>query len=488
MGKNKSKGSGLIDLLLKRPSLSSIRSAEGHDIKKTMVEAKEEVGEENKGASKKKAEGTKNEMVGERKDKDISKKKKKKDERSLDVKSDAEKDENLDGNKLKEAESSAEKTENGEEKGGNEVLEGDVLDQLIVHSLSGGRRKASELIRKIESSFSASKENAVKTPFSFLLREVSKYALLKPDEERRLAMRFKKYKDKEAAKKLVLANLRFVIKIALDYKNWGVPVEDLVSEGIVGLLFAIRKFDPNKGVKFISYASYWIKAFIHNYILSNFSIIKLGTTQDERRIFANIFKIRDETQEKDIQEQASRLGVDEDRIKLMVSRVRSRDVSLDSPQDDEGSLKLADVITADESFEPISRVEMENSRDFIFKRLNDAFLHLTSQERQVIQQRYLNPRPKTLKELSDELKISKERIRQVEKRAFQKLKTALSKYAQMFRIDMLKDKVRRKRRTKEEMELARMIQMQTGKRKKKKKRHSTKVEPETTEFFDLKNF
>ncbi len=331
------------------------------------------------------------------------------------------------------------------------------------------------------------KENLSKTPFAYLLKEVSKYPLLTPEEEKKLATRFKKYGDREAAKRLVLANLRFVIKIALDYKNWGVPVEDLVSEGIVGLLNAMKKFDPSKGVKFISYASYWIKAFIHNYILSNFSIIKLGTTQDERKIFANIFKIREETYAEDVKEQGKKLGVDEEKIKLMSSRVRSRDISLENPQDEEGSLKLADILKADESYEPITRVELEDSRDFIQSRLNDAFLHLTSQERQVIQQRYLNPRPKTLKELSDELKISKERIRQVEKRAFQKLRTILSKYAKTFRIDMLKDKVRRKRRTKEEMELARMIQGEIKQKKKRRRKTLTKVEPTTTEFFDIKD-
>jgi DNA-binding CsgD family transcriptional regulator len=178
--------------------------------------------------------------------------------------------------------------------------------------------------------------------------------------------------------------------------------------------------------------------------------------------------------------------VDEEKIKLMDARVRSRDVSLDSPQDDEGSLKLADILKAEETYDPIFKVEMEDAKEFIYRRLNDAFLHLTSQEKQIIQQRYLNPKPKTLKELSDELKISKERIRQVEKRAFQKLKTALSQYAQTFRIDMLKDKIRRKRRTKEEMELIKMIEQQTRKRKKRRKRKITKIEPERTEFFDLR--
>jgi len=389
------------------------------------------------------------------------------------------KSEKAEGGKAKDKEKN--KTQGSEESSAEKMI-----DDIISKGLVSSRRKSSKWIERIESEDGRS-ISAPKTPFSLLLKEVSKYSLLSPEEEKKLAIRFKKYKDKEAAKKLALANLRFVIKIALEYKNWGVPVEDLVSEGIIGLLFAIRKFDPDKGVKFISYASYWIKAFIHNYILSNFSIIKLGTTQDERRIFANIFKIRDETKEEDIQAQAERLGVDPEKIKLMDARVRLRDISLDSPQDDEGSLKLVDILKTDESFDPIARVETEDTRDFIYKQLNDAFLSLTSQERQVIQQRYLSPKPKTLKELSDELKISKERIRQVEKRAFQKLKTALSQYAQTFRIDMLKDKVRRKRRTREEMELAKMIDSQIRKRKKRKKRKSTKVEPETTEFFDLKN-
>jgi len=378
------------------------------------------------------------------------------------------------------------RTEQSIETGGEKIKEKieEVIDQIISKGIIGSRRKPSEDVKKIDAGKDKF-DNSIKTPFAYLLKEVSKYPLLSPEEEKRLARKFRKYKDKNAARRLALANLRFVIKIALEYKNWGIPVEDLVSEGIMGLLFAIKKFDPEKGVKFISYASYWIKAFIHNYILSNFSIMKLGTTQDERRIFANIFKIRDETREEDIQKQAQKLNVDEEKIKLMDARVRSRDISLDSPQDDEGSLKLADILKAEETYDPLFKVEMEDAKEFIYRRLNDAFLHLTSQERQVIQQRYLSPKPKTLKELSDELKISKERIRQVEKRAFQKLKTALAQYAQTFRIDMLKDKIRRKRRTKEEMELIKMIEQQTKKRKKKRKRKITKIEPERTEFFDL---
>jgi RNA polymerase sigma-32 factor len=379
------------------------------------------------------------------------------------------------------------KTEQSIETGGEKIKEKieEVIDQIISKGIIGSRRKPSEDVKKIDAGKDKF-DNSIKTPFAYLLKEVSKYPLLSPEEEKRLARRFRKYKDKNAARRLALANLRFVIKIALEYKNWGIPVEDLVSEGIMGLLFAIKKFDPEKGVKFISYASYWIKAFIHNYILSNFSIMKLGTTQDERRIFANIFKIRDETREEDIQKQAQKLNVDEEKIKLMDARVRSRDISLDSPQDDEGSLKLADILKAEETYDPLFKVEMEDAKEFIYRRLNDAFLHLTSQERQVIQQRYLSPKPKTLKELSDELKISKERIRQVEKRAFQKLKTALAQYAQTFRIDMLKDKIRRKRRTKEEMELIKMIEQQTKERKKRRKRKITKIEPERTEFFDLR--
>jgi alternative sigma factor RpoH len=379
------------------------------------------------------------------------------------------------------------RTEQSIETGGEKIKEKieEVIDQIISKGIIGSRRKPSEDVKKIDAGKDKF-DNSIKTPFAYLLREVSKYPLLSPEEEKRLARRFRKYKDKNAARRLALANLRFVIKIALEYKNWGIPVEDLVSEGIMGLLFAIKKFDPEKGVKFISYASYWIKAFIHNYILSNFSIMKLGTTQDERRIFANIFKIKEETREEDIQKQAQKLNVDEEKIRLMDARVRSRDISLDSPQDDEGSLKLADILKAEETYDPLFKVEMEDAKEFIYRRLNDAFLHLTSQERQVIQQRYLSPKPKTLKELSDELKISKERIRQVEKRAFQKLKTALAQYAQTFRIDMLKDKIRRKRRTKEEMELIKMIEQQTKKRKKRRKRKITKIEPERTEFFDLR--
>lgn len=268
-------------------------------------------------------------------------------------------------------------------------------------------------------------EFPVRNAFFMFLRDIAKYPLLSVEEERRLARRAKNRKDEDAAKKIVLSNLKFVVKIALEYRNWGVPLEDLVSEGVLGLIFAVKKFDPQRGVKFISYASYWVRAFIHNYILANFSIVKMGTTQDERRIFANIFKIREDTKDEDIRKQAERLGVTEDKIRFMDRRVHSRDLSLDSPQDEEGSLRLADVLRTEDG-DPLDRIAYDEQKSAAQRIIKEVLSKLSSYEYKVVSERYLSDKPKTLKALSTEMDISKERIRQLEKRAVSKIRSHLA--------------------------------------------------------------
>lgn len=268
----------------------------------------------------------------------------------------------------------------------------------------------------------------IKSSFAIFLKEVSKYPPLPREEEVKLARRVKRKGDLEAAKKLVLSNLRFVIKVAMEYRNWGIPVEDIVQEGILGLIFAVKKFDPDKGVKFISYASYWIRAFIHNCVISNFSIVKMGTTQAERKIFANIFKIREDRKDEDIKEQAMRLGVPEEKIRDMDTRVHSKDVSMDGPQDEGGALRLSDMFASDELYDPANKVELMDGERFVKEKIDEAISNLTDQEVQVIKSRYLTYRPKTLKELSEIMGISKERVRQVEERALEKMKCSLSPY------------------------------------------------------------
>jgi len=257
------------------------------------------------------------------------------------------------------------------------------------------------------------------------IQQINKFPVLSADEEYELAKRVREKNDIEAAKKLVLSNLRFVVKIANEYKKLGFPLKDLIQEGNLGLLKAVKKFNPEKGCKkFISYAVWWIRAQIHEYILRTWSLVKLGTTQLQKKIFYKFSKVVDEIEGENFIEQiADDYNVDKDKIIEIKNRFEHNDVSLDNEIDDNGKTFLNFV---ESSYMSPEEEAIENEKEQILKReLWKALDGLNEREKYIIMNRYLTEEPKTLQEIGDEFGITRERVRQIEKRALEKIKKQL---------------------------------------------------------------
>ena len=257
------------------------------------------------------------------------------------------------------------------------------------------------------------------------IEQINKFPVLSPEEEYELAKRVRENNDIEAAKKLVLANLRFVVKIANEYRKLGFPLKDLIQEGNLGLLKAVKKFDPDKGCrKFISYAVWWIRAQIHEYILRTWSMVKLGTTQLQKKIFYKFSKVVDAIEgEHFIEQIADDYNVDKEKIIEIKNRFENNDVSLDNEIDDNGKTFINFI---ESNYKSPEEEAIENEKEEILKeKLWSALDVLNDRERYIIINRYLTEEPKTLQEIGDEFGITRERVRQIEKRALEKIKKQL---------------------------------------------------------------
>lgn len=279
----------------------------------------------------------------------------------------------------------------------------------------------------------APKQIIAKSPDSFLqyLREIQKFPLLSAEEEYEYGMRFKKTGDKEAAKMLVQSHLRLVVKMATKFRNYGLPITDLVSEGNVGLIQAVKKFDPEKGFRFSTYAMWWIRAYIQEYVLHSWSLVKIGTTVAQKKLFFNLRKIKARIGKlsgdtsalapEQITRIAGDLNVSEKEVVEMDSRLQNSDTSLNnliSEDDDEEMVsKLAAV---EDSQEQIAIDNQEKSQREAL--LREAFLVLNDREKDILIKRQMSEVSTTLEELSQSYKISRERIRQIESAALEKMK------------------------------------------------------------------
>ena len=274
---------------------------------------------------------------------------------------------------------------------------------------------------------------ASKSPDSFLqyLHEIQKFPLLSAEEEYEYGMRFKKTGDKEAAKMLVQSHLRLVVKMATKFRNYGLPITDLVSEGNVGLIQAVKKFDPEKGFRFSTYAMWWIRAYIQEYVLRSWSLVKIGTTIAQKKLFFNLRKIKNRLGKLSGdtsalgQEQISRiahdLNVSEKEVTEMDSRLQNSDTSLNNLISEDGEDELVSQIAADEeSQEQIAIDNQEKTQRE--KLLREAFLVLNEREKDILVKRQMSEVSTTLEELSQTYNISRERIRQIEAAALEKIK------------------------------------------------------------------
>jgi len=264
-----------------------------------------------------------------------------------------------------------------------------------------------------------------KSPVSDYLVAIKNYPVLSREEEKELAIRYKEYGDINAAKKLVLSNLRFVIKIALEYKHFGIDLSELIQEGTLGLMMAVKKYDPYKGYKLISYAVWWIRAYIHNYIMANFSIVKMGTRLVDRKLFPHIRELNGGKEV--VKELAEKFGVDEKDVLEMEMRIANKDFSIDYELFEDGKVKFGEFIK-DDSPTPEEEVMRYEEAHTIKKKIEEAKKKLDSIEKFVLERRTLSDNPMTLQEIGDELKLSKERVRQIEKKALEKIKVAIQPY------------------------------------------------------------
>lgn len=274
---------------------------------------------------------------------------------------------------------------------------------------------------------------AVRDSVDLFFKEVERYPLLSREEEYRLALKHFENNDIEAAKKLVVSNLRFVIKIANEYVSYGFPVSDLIQEGTVGLMQAVKRFNPHKGYRLISYAVWWIKARIHNFIMSSWSLVKIGTTQAQRKLFQKIGKAKkklniekDKLESEDLKVVADSFGVRENDVLNMEIRLASRDFSLDKNIGDDETLTYIDSL-ADYRKNQEEIVEQRETNELTYEGLQKGLDKLSEKQRYIIEERFISSPPKKLRELGEELGISKERVRQIETKALNKIRSVIEK-------------------------------------------------------------
>ncbi len=270
----------------------------------------------------------------------------------------------------------------------------------------------------------------IKNSLETYLVQINQFPLLTQEEEFKLAVRYIKYKEIEAAQKLITSNLRFVVKIAFEYKSYGAKLLDLVQEGNIGLMMAVKKFDPYKGYRFISYAIWWIRAYIQNFIIKTWSLVKIGTTQAQKKLFYKIGKVRkalesDGAVEKKYELLAKDLDVTKEDIIEMEQRMSSRDLSLDAPFDEGQELTHLELLREDSpnQEEAIAQEEEKRIRE---REVQNAMKRLNEKEAYVIKNRIMAEEPFTLQQIGDHLKLSRERVRQIESEALKKLKKEFS--------------------------------------------------------------
>ena len=264
------------------------------------------------------------------------------------------------------------------------------------------------------------------------LREIRKFPMLEPEQEFRLAKRWREDGDVDAAHELVTSHLRLVARIAMGYRGYGLPLAELISEGNVGLMQAVKRFDPDRGFRLATYAMWWIRAAIQEYVLHSWSLVKMGTTAAQKKLFFNLRRLKGQLQAMEdgdlapetVTEIARRLDVPENEVVSMNRRLAGSDHSLNAPLQAEGDDTWQDRL-ADESDDQETllgeKQELESRRAL----LSAAMAGLNRRERHIVAERRLSENPKTLEELSQQYGISRERVRQIEARAFEKLQKAV---------------------------------------------------------------
>jgi RNA polymerase sigma-32 factor len=269
------------------------------------------------------------------------------------------------------------------------------------------------------------------------LQEIRKFPMLTHDEEYMLATRWREHGDTEAAHRLVTSHLRLVAKIAMGYRGYGLPLGELISEGNVGMMQAVKRFEPEKGFRLATYAMWWIRASIQEYILRSWSLVKMGTTAAQKKLFFNLRRLKGEIsaiEEGDmapeqVEEIARRLSVPEEEVVSMNRRLSAPDHSLNAPLRIDGEGEWQDWLVDDDSVDQETSVAEREELQYRRKLMAEAMGGLNERERHILSERRLRDDPVTLEDLSQEYGISRERVRQIEARAFEKLQKSMTQLA-----------------------------------------------------------
>jgi len=266
------------------------------------------------------------------------------------------------------------------------------------------------------------------------LSEIRKFPMLAKDEEFMLAKSWQEHQDPQAAHKLVTSHLRLVAKIAMGYRGYGLPVGEVISEGNVGLMQAVKKFDPDRGFRLATYAMWWIKASIQEYVLRSWSLVKMGTTAAQKKLFFNLRKVKSEIsaleegdlRHEQVEQIATKLGVSENDVISMNRRMSSPDSSLNAPlRASEGDSEWQDWLVDDKQVSQETVLADAEEYDIRMELLQAAMGELNDREREILTERRLKDSPTTLEDLAERFGVSRERVRQIEVRAFEKLQKAM---------------------------------------------------------------
>ncbi|WP_339742832.1 RNA polymerase sigma factor RpoH [uncultured Maricaulis sp.] len=270
------------------------------------------------------------------------------------------------------------------------------------------------------------------------LSEIRRFPMLEKDEEFMLGKRWREHEDSRAAEKLVTSHLRLVAKIAMGYRGYGLPIAEVISEGNVGLMQAVKKFDPEKGFRLATYAMWWIRASIQEYVLRSWSLVKMGTTAAQKKLFFNLRRMKSQMQAIDdndlkpdqAQAIATKLGVTTDEVMSMNGRMSGPDASLNAPlRGTEGDGQWQDWLADDNAESQEDELVESDEFDTRMQLLQAAMGELNEREQHILQKRRLSEEPETLEELAGHFGVSRERIRQIEVRAFEKLQKAMKEKA-----------------------------------------------------------
>ena len=267
-------------------------------------------------------------------------------------------------------------------------------------------------------------------PLQVYLLEIKRYKLLTREEETELAIRVREKQDQKAAYRLITSNLRLVVKIAMDFhRYWTKSLLDLIQEGNVGLLQAVRKFDPYRGIKFSYYASFWIKAYMLKFIMENWKLVKIGTTQTQRKLFFNLAKERDKLIAQGFSPEprllAERLDVREEDVEEMSQRLGAGEISLSAPVGENGK-EVYGSFLPDSEVSIDDKISEEENRQLLLKKLGEYRERLTEKELDIFDNRIMAENPMTLQELGDKYSISRERVRQIQQKIIKNIKDWLT--------------------------------------------------------------